>query len=83
MRLRIESQRRLISLFRSLVSDQMDGMVGQHRNEQVRADTGVRAMPDLGAGRARTSIAGTCFQGQSIASTCGESFLHPNRCGWF
>ena len=24
----------------------MDGMVGQHRNEQVRADTGVRAMPD-------------------------------------
>ena len=25
-------------------SDQMDGMVGQHRDEQVRADTGVRAM---------------------------------------
>ena len=24
----------------------MDGMVGQHRNEQVRADTGVRAMLD-------------------------------------
>ena len=24
----------------------MDGMVGQHRNEQVRTDTGVRAMPD-------------------------------------
>ena len=24
----------------------MDGMVGQHRDEQVRADTGVGAMPD-------------------------------------
>ena len=46
MRLRIASQRRLIPTSRSLCSVQMDGMVGQHSNEQVCTDTGVGAMPD-------------------------------------
>ena len=34
----------------------MDGMVGQHRNEQVRADTGVRAMPDWAQAELRLQL---------------------------
>ena len=34
----------------------MDGMVGQHRYEQVRADTGVRAMPDWAQAELRLQL---------------------------
>ena len=34
----------------------MDGMVGQHRNEQVRTDTGVRAMPDWAQAELRLQL---------------------------
>ena len=34
----------------------MDGMVGQHRNEQMRADTGVRAMPDWAQAELRLQL---------------------------
>ena len=34
----------------------MDGMVGQHRNEQVCADTGVRAMPDWAQAELRLQL---------------------------
>ena len=59
----------------------MDGMVGQHRNEQVRTDTDVRAMPDWAQDALGLQRPPGIFKVSQSKNKCGESLHSRSQIG--